>query len=108
MFSAHGAGLAVPGDRDRPRRPHGGTGGCHDNAVAESFFATLKDEMYCCRPSATREGAGFAVTGSIESCCNRRRPHSTVGYKVPADVMYGSFGRSEGALSEPREVLRVA
>lgn len=86
----------------------GGTGGCYDNAVAESFFATLKDEMYCCRPSATREGAGFAVTGSIESCCNRRRPHSTVGYKVPADVMYGSFGRSEGALSEPREVLRVA
>ena len=33
---------------------------------------------------------------------------ATVGYKVPADVMYGSFGRSEGALSEPREVLRVA
>ena len=39
---------------------------------------------------------------------NRRRPHSTIGYRVPADVTDESFERFEGALSEPREVLRAA
>ena len=86
----------------------GRTGSCHDNAVAESFLATLKDEMYHHRSSATREEARFAVIGFIESCCNRRRPHSTIGYRVPADVMDEFFERFESALSEPREVLRAA
>lgn len=44
----------------------------------------------------------------IGSCYNRRRPHPTIGYRVPADVMDESFERLEGALSEPREVLRAA
>lgn len=86
----------------------GRTGSCHDNAVAESFLATLKDEMYHHRSSATREEARSAVIGFIESCCNRRRPHSTIGYRVPADVMDEFFERFESALSEPREVLRAA
>ena len=86
----------------------GVTGSCHGNAPAESFFATLRSEMYCRRPSATREEAIFAVIGFIESCYNRRHPHPTIGYRVPADVMEESFERFESALSEPREVLRAA
>ncbi|WP_051479346.1 IS3 family transposase [Atopobium sp. BS2] len=39
---------------------------------------------------------------------NRRRSHSTIGYRVPADVMDESFERFESALSEPREVLWAA
>ena len=48
------------------------------------------------------------MTGLIGSCYNRRRPHPTIGYRVPADVMDESFGRFESALSEPGEVLRAA
>ena len=86
----------------------GRTGSCHDNAVAESFFAALKNEMYYRRSFATREEVRFAAIGFIESYYNCRSPHSTIGYRVPADVMDESFGRFEGALSEPREVLRAA
>ena len=64
--------------------------------------------MYYRRSPATREQAIFAVIGFIESCYNRRHPHPTIGYRVPADVMEESFERFESALSEPREVLRAA
>lgn len=100
--------LASWAREDDVRLSCGRTGSCHGNAVAGSFFATLKNEMYYRRSSATREEARFAVIGSIESYCNRRRPHSTVGYRVPADVMDEFFERFESALSEPREVLRAA
>lgn len=86
----------------------GRTVSCYDNAVAEFFFATLKSEMYYRRSFATREEARFAVIGFIESYYNRRRSHSTIGYRVPTDVMDEFFERFESALSEPREVLRAA
>ena len=60
------------------------------------------------RSFATREEARFAVIGFIELCYNRRRPHLTIGYRVPADVMDEFFERFESALSKPREVLRAA
>lgn len=50
------------------------TGSCHDNAVAESFFATLKNEMCYRRSFQTRNSAKHAVIGFIEAYCNRRRP----------------------------------
>ena len=52
----------------------GRTGSCHDNAVAESFFATLKNEMYSLRSWATRAEARHAVVGFIEGFYNRQRP----------------------------------
>ncbi len=70
------------------------TGNCHDNAVAESFFATLKNEMYYRRSFATRDDAKHAVIEFIEADCNRRRPHSTIGYQVPAKAMDAFFGRT--------------
>ena len=86
----------------------GRTGSCHDNAVAESFFAILRNEMYYRRSFATRGEARFTVIGFIESYYNCRSPHSTIGYRVPADVMDEFFERFESALSESREVLRAA
>lgn len=70
------------------------TGSCHDNAVAESFFATLKNEMYHRRSFPTRAAARLAVVEFIESYYNRRRPHSTIGYQVPAQAMQAFFDRT--------------
>ncbi|EHF02582.1 hypothetical protein HMPREF1008_00227 [Olsenella sp. oral taxon 809 str. F0356] len=70
------------------------TGNCHDNAVAESFFATLKNEMYYRRSFKTRADARRAVFNYIEVFCNRRRPHSTMGYQVPGELMDTFFARA--------------
>ena len=74
------------------------TGNCHDNAVAESFFATLKNEMYYRRSFTTRDSAKHAVIEFIEAYYNRRRPHSTIGYKVPAETMAAFFERTAPSL----------
>lgn len=71
------------------------TGNCHDNAVAESFFATLKNEMYYRRSFKTRNEAKHAVIEFIEHDYNRNRPHSTIGNKVPAEVMDAFFERTK-------------
>ena len=76
------------------------TGSCHGNTVAESFFATPKSEMHCRRSFSTRDSAKHAVIELIEACCNRRRPHSTIGCKVPAEAMAAFFERTEPE-SEP-------
>lgn len=75
----------------------GRTGSCHDNAVAESFFGTLKNEMYHLRSFATRAEARAAVVEYIEAYYNRRRPHSTIGYRIPAEVMAEFQARAEAA-----------
>lgn len=64
----------------------GRTGSCHDNAVAESWFSMLKNEMYHRQKFTTRARARFAVTDYIEVFYNRRRLHSTIGYRTPAAV----------------------
>ena len=73
------------------------TGNRHDNAVAESFFATLKNEMYCRSSFATRTDAKHTVIEFIEADYNRRRPHSTIGYQVPAQAMESLFERTKPA-----------
>lgn len=59
------------------------TGNCWDNAVAESFFATLKAELADRHPWPTREAARRAVFEWIEVFYNRRRRHSTINYMSP-------------------------
>lgn len=76
------------------------TGNCHDNAVAESFFATLKNEMYYRESFATRVAAKHAVIEFIEVYYNRKRPHSTIGYRVPAEAMDAFFERTAPKLDE--------
>lgn len=75
----------------------GRTGSCHDNAVAESFFGTFKNEMYHLRGFATREEARAASIGYVEGYYNRRRPHSTIGYRIPAEEMDAFFERMDAA-----------
>jgi putative transposase len=63
----------------------GRTGICYDNAVAESFFATLKKELIHLRPWPTLDKLRTAVFEYIESYYNRRRRHSTIGYDTPIE-----------------------
>ena len=65
----------------------GRTGACWDSAVAESFFATLKNEMYHRHRFATKARAGFAVVDYNEVFYNRIRMHSTLGYCTPARTL---------------------
>lgn len=60
-------------------------GNCWDNAVAESFFASLETELLDEMKGATREEVGQAVFDYIERYYNRQRLHSTLGYKTPVN-----------------------
>jgi transposase InsO family protein len=62
------------------------TGNCWDNAVAESFFATLKNELVHRRTWRTRHELRAALFEYIEVFYNRRRLHSSLDYKTPAEV----------------------
>jgi len=66
------------------RRSMGRTGSCLDNAVAESFFATLKVELCDRARYATRAEARTAVFRWI-AYYNHRRLHSTLGYLTPVE-----------------------
>jgi transposase InsO family protein len=61
-------------------------GNCWDNAVAESFFATLKGELIHRRDWRDGHQVREAVFEYIETFYNRRRLHSSLNYKTPAQV----------------------
>ncbi len=58
---------------------------CWDNAVAESFFGTLKVELVGDRTFRSRMEARQAVFKYIEAFYNSRRLHSSLGYRSPAE-----------------------
>jgi putative transposase len=60
-------------------------GDCWDNAPAESFFKTLKAEMYGHRAFWSRQEARTAIFEYIEVFYNRVRLHSSLGYRSPAE-----------------------
>ena len=55
----------------------------YDNAMAESFFATLKLELMDDKPFETRDAARAAVFEYVELFYNRIRMHSALGYRAP-------------------------
>jgi putative transposase len=61
-------------------------GNCWDNAVAESFFATLTGEFVYRRRWPTRLELRAATFEYIEVFYNRQRLHSSIGYKTPAEI----------------------
>jgi len=63
----------------------GSKGDCFDNAVAESFFATLKKELINRRSWPTKAELRTEVFDYIETFYNRERRHSTLGQRSPAD-----------------------
>ena len=60
-------------------------GDCWDNAVVESFFATLKQELIHRRRFLTRSQATQEIFDYIEVFYNRQRRHSSLGYLSPAE-----------------------
>jgi putative transposase len=66
-------------------------GDCWDNAVAESFFATIKGEMIDLTTFATRAEATTAIGDYIDRFYNVQRLHSTIGYLSPVDFELRSF-----------------
>lgn len=58
-------------------------GECYDNAVAESFFHTLKEELVHDKSYATRHQAKHSIFKYIELYYNRQRLHSYLGYEAP-------------------------
>lgn len=64
-------------------------GNCWDNAVAESFFKTLKAECVYQHKFTDKEHAALIVFEYIETWYNRKRLHSTLGYLSPEE-----FGRN--------------
>jgi putative transposase len=63
----------------------GSKGDCFDNAVAESFFATLEKDLLRRQSFATRQQARTAVFDYIETFYNPIRLHSTLGYLSPVE-----------------------
>jgi transposase InsO family protein len=72
---------ATPGSRSRwdPR------GDAYDNAVAESFFATIKKELVHQQSWPSRRDLSSAVFDYIKAFYNRQRRHSTLGYLSPEE-----------------------
>jgi len=58
-------------------------GRCADNAVAESFFHTLKTEWLYHFDFHTREEAHLAIFDYVETFYNPKRLHSTIDYRSP-------------------------
>lgn len=61
-------------------------GNCWDNAVAESFFATIKQELVHTRPWTSLEELSSALFEYIEVFYNRQRLHSSLNYRTPAEA----------------------
>ena len=88
----------------------GSAGECYDNAMAESFFATLECELIDRRSFNTQAEARLAIFAFVESFYNTRRLHSALGYLSPneferraaaARCPMGNEGHREPSALEP-------
>lgn len=72
-------------------------GNCWDNAVAESFFSTLKKECIYQQGILSRKQTELEVFYYIESWYNRRRKHSALGYATPEEMEKHFFNQQIAA-----------
>jgi putative transposase len=79
------------------RQSVGRTGICYDNALAESFFAALKNERVHRTQYPTREHARRDIVRYIEFWYNSRRRHSGLGYRSPQQVHDEYLERQQAA-----------
>jgi putative transposase len=80
----------------------GSVGDAYDNAMCESFFATLECELLARRRFKTQAEARMALFQFIEGFYNRRRRHSSIGYLSPVD-----YERRLLAAPDPRQPAGV-
>ena len=80
----------------------GSRGDCYDNAVAESFFATLKKELIHRRSWPTKAELRTEVFDYIEIFYNRQRRHSTLGMLSPVDYENSTLGPTEPIVAASR------
>jgi putative transposase len=80
----------------------GSRGDCFDNAVAESFFATLKKELVNRRPWPTKAELRSEIFDYIETFYNRQRRHGTLGMRPPADFENSTLSRRGADLAASR------
>src|SRR4051812_4730240 len=88
------------------RRSVGRTGSCFDNALAESFNASLKVERVHRTVYPTREHARKDVTRYIEFRYNTKRLHSALGYRTPQEVHDEHLNRQIAASLGPITAIR--
>jgi putative transposase len=101
-LAARDAGIAVS---------MGSRGDAYDNAVAESFFATLKKELIRRRSWPTRRELTGEVFEYIEAFYNPIRRHSTLGYLSPVDfenstLTAGGLSLAASRLADPNEKIK--
>ena len=77
----------------------GRVGSAYDNALAESFVATLKSELLYRHSWPRRESVRTAIFFEylVEGFYNRRRLHSALGYRTPVDFEEGTMKESTAA-----------
>ncbi len=71
-----------------------GKGNCYDNAVVESFFATLKTEEVEGAHYETRQQAKTSIFSYLEGFYNTKRRHSSLGFLSPNDFERVHFARA--------------
>ena len=81
QYTAIGFGLRCRAHGIRPSM--GSVGDCYDNAMCESFFATLECELLDRVPLPTPEAARRVLFTWIEGWYNSRRRHSALDYEAP-------------------------
>jgi putative transposase len=84
-------------DELRLRHSLGRTGICYDNALAESFFGTLKNERVHRTVYPTRKRARDDIARYIEIFYNTQRIHSGLGYRTPREVRIEHLNRQLAA-----------
>ena len=75
----------------------GRVGSAYDNALAESFIATLKTELVYRHSWPTRESVRTAIFEYLEGFYNRYRLHSALGYRSPTDFEEGRMREATAA-----------
>jgi len=76
-------------------------GNCYDNAVVESFFGNLKNELVHHRRFASREEARTAIFDYIEVFYNRQRAHATLRFLSPVEFENLSRVALQNCLGNP-------
>jgi putative transposase len=80
----------------------GSRGDCFDNAVLESFHASLKKDLIHRRSWPTKAEARTAVFDYVEAFYNRRRRHSTLGMLSPVEFENGTLSQDVQGLAASR------